>query len=257
MTLMEVCTRGKWENLLEMNMKLFIFHLVSKTNQLNLKNSEALTKEEQTIKLMENPYDVICPVKILQFYKGRCHPNASRFFAKIVVGERNIAKLKKEFPKKTIWYHPAADGNTPCNIGHNQISKFMKILGVIIGVDNVDKFTNHGLCGYGITKMHQARVPLAQRMKFARHKCEQSQIPYARLTKDGFIEAQLALRGVNGTSDKIGAETNAKLKESNKRKIKMSKTCKLNEIPPKIVSTPPQIDDQSVLSDTTNSEKSC
>ena len=95
----------------------------------------------------------------------------------------------------------------------------MKSLGKIIGVDNVDKFTNHALRGYAITKMHAARVPLAMRMKFARHSCEQSQIPYARLTNDGFIEAQLALRGVNGTTDKVIAATNEVMKESNKRKF--------------------------------------
>jgi hypothetical protein len=56
------------------------------------------------------------------------------------------------------------------------------------------------------------------RMKFARHSCEKSQIPYARLTNDGFVQAQLALRGVNGTADKVVAKTNADMQQSNKRK---------------------------------------
>jgi hypothetical protein len=39
----------------------------------------------------------------------------------------------------------------------------MKTLGGMIGVDILERFTNHALRGYGITKMHQARVPLAMR----------------------------------------------------------------------------------------------
>jgi hypothetical protein len=188
----------------------------SKTNRLSLKNSEALTKKDQTIELAENPTDVICPVKVIRFYKEHCHPDAVKFFAKVGT-QKNISQWKHQF-KKDVWFHPAKEGQTQCNVGHNKISSFMKTLGGMIGVDNLERFTNHALRGYGITKMHQARVPLAMRMKFARHRCEQSQVPYARLTKDGFIEAQLALRGVDSTSDKISATVNAQLKESNKRK---------------------------------------
>lgn len=190
----------------------------SKTNPLNLDNPEALSKKDQVIEVAENPFDVICAVKLLRFYKERCHPAAVKFFAKIA-NKKDMVQYRKEFPtKKEIWYKPSAIGATHNNIGHNKISGFMKTLGGIIGVANVEKFTNHALRGYAITKMHVARVPLTMRMKFARHSCEKSQIPYARLTNDGFIQAQLALRGVNGTTDLVEAETNNAMKESNKRK---------------------------------------
>ena len=190
----------------------------SKTNPLNLDNPEALSKEDQAIEIAENPFDVICAVKLLRFYKDHCHPNAVKFFAK-VASHKDKIQYKVDFPnKKDIWYKPAAIGLTQNNVGHNKIAGFMKTLGQIIGVDNIDKFTNHALRGYAITKMHVARVPLTMRMKFARHSCEKSQIPYARLTNDGFIQAQLALRGVNGTADMVVAETNSAIQKSNNRK---------------------------------------
>ena len=190
----------------------------SKTNQLNLDNPEALSKKDQVIEIAENPYDIICPVKLLRFYKDRCHPEAFKFFAK-VASVKESAQYRKECPDKMdIWYKPAATGASQNNVGHNKIAGFMKKLGSLIGVANVEKFTNHGLRGYAITKMHVARVPLTMRMKFARHSCEKSQIPYARLTNDGFVQAQLALRGVNGTADTVVAKTNEAMHQSNKRK---------------------------------------
>jgi hypothetical protein len=89
---------------------------------------------------------------------------------------KDKVKYRKDFPnKKDIWFKPATPGSTQNNLGHNTISTgFMKALGAIIGVDNVEKFTSHALRGYALTKMPVACVPLAMRMKFARHRCEKS-----------------------------------------------------------------------------------
>jgi hypothetical protein len=201
----------------------------SKTNQLSLDNPAALSKKDQVIEIAENPFDIVCPVKLLRFYKDRCHPQAIKFFAKVAT-DKDRTQYKKDFKGKDIWYKPSEIGKTQNNVGHNKITGFMKRLGGIIGVANVEKFTNHGLRGYAITKMHVARVPLTMRMKFARHSCEKSQIPYARLTNDGFVQAQLALRGVNGTADKVVAKTNADMQQSNKRKLEANKSVSQIEI---------------------------
>ena len=89
----------------------------SKTNQLNLKNPIALSKDDQSLEIAENPYDVICPVKVLRFYKDRCHPHAVRFFGK-VASDKDKKDYKLQFPLKDIWYRPVSHGSTQNNLGH-------------------------------------------------------------------------------------------------------------------------------------------
>ena len=72
------------------------------------------------------------------------------------------------------------------------------------------------------------------------------------MTKEGFLETQLALQGVNGTTDKVAAVSNTVFKDSNKCKAKLSKMNDKNsnkiQVIPKTVSMPPQDDVESVLS---------
>jgi hypothetical protein len=83
----------------------------SKTNQLSLDNPAALSKKDQVIEVAENPFDIVCPVKLLRFYKDRCHPQAVKFFAKVAT-DKDRTQYKKDFPDKgkDIWYKPSEIG---------------------------------------------------------------------------------------------------------------------------------------------------
>jgi hypothetical protein len=72
----------------------------SKTNQLSLDNPTALSKKDQVIEIAENPYDIICPVKLLRFYKDRCHPQAFKFFAKVATLSKKQSSTKMRFQTK-------------------------------------------------------------------------------------------------------------------------------------------------------------
>jgi hypothetical protein len=53
---------------------------VYKTQQVNLDNPLAPTKEECVLEVTSNPYDSLDPVKILQFFHEQCHPDAKRWY---------------------------------------------------------------------------------------------------------------------------------------------------------------------------------
>jgi len=168
-----------------------------KTNKLSLCNVTTCPTAHQYIKVCGDPSDkVLDPVKFLDFYFSKCHPESTRFFDKIAT-----EKQKLQFQKEglgDIWYKNAQSDNTNSVVGINAIRTMTKKVAEIAGFENWEKCTNHGNRAHALTKMIENGAPLEDRMIFMRrHKSANSQQPYARPTAKREANRHLALRADN------------------------------------------------------------
>jgi len=171
-----------------------------KTNKLSLLNVTTRPIQHQYIKVAGDPTDTVFdPVKFLDHYFSKCHPESTRFFGKIA-----SEKQKAEFVREghgDIWYCNAHSSKSNSVIGINQIRSMTKTVAELAGFDSWEKCTNHGNRAYALTKMIEAGAPLEDRMIFMRHKSANSQQPYARSTATRETNRHLALRASSTVDD--------------------------------------------------------
>jgi len=164
-----------------------------KTNKLSLSNVMTCPVSHQYIKVCGDPTDkILDPVKFLDFYFSKCHPDSSRFFGKIAT-ERQKAQFHKQ-GLGDMWYVNAQSLNSNSVVGINTIRTMTKKVAEIAGFDNGEKCTNHGNRAHALTKMIENGAPLEDRMVFMRHTSANSQQPYVRPTAAREVNKHLALR---------------------------------------------------------------
>ena len=174
-----------------------------KTNKLSLTTVNARPTDYQCFKVCEVPSDIIlCPVRAMDFYFSKCHPDSQRFFGKIATPRQRI-KYQRE-GLGDIWYVEANSNNSNSVVGKGTISKMTKKVAELAGFDDWEQCTNHGNRAHAVTKMIEAGVPLEDRMIFCRHKSANSQQPYARVTVGREITRHRGLQAtaVDLTDDK-------------------------------------------------------
>jgi len=125
----------------------------SKCKQLKL-NSTRLTRDEDVIlSFVEDPDLDWDPFRIFCFYIDHCHPQATKFYARIIKQGCNEAKTLKQQFGKDIWCAESGPSATRSNwnMGPSKHRSLCKEIVRLSGADNWDSCTGHALRALCIT----------------------------------------------------------------------------------------------------------
>jgi len=150
-----------------------------KMKQLKLGSTTMSSDQEQVFTIAEDPNnDVFCPWKIYQLYLSRCHPNATKFYAKPFTPKQR-EDWKAEHGTD-VWYMAASPGCSNYNLGHVKLASYHKRLAQMCGVDNWEKVTGHALRTLIINTMKLAGSNPMEIANAVRQKSLNAQMTYNR-----------------------------------------------------------------------------
>jgi len=165
----------------------------SKTQQLNLKKVIIERNENVLLTWVEDPtHKVWCPVRHWKFYLSKCHPEAKKFYGRILRGAPG--NTPKQVPKndvteydrickevgKDVWF--AASGVTANNLGHNPIGNHCTQLAKDIGIVHWQRVTGHAFRALSITRCLEQGLSATETAFKARHASVEAQRHYAQET---------------------------------------------------------------------------
>jgi len=153
----------------------------SKVGQLNLKNTKVKEQNDIVLTFVEDPvHDCWDPFQVFCFYLDKCHPQAKKFYARIIrSGGDEAQRLAKAFGKD-IWYAESGTGRTNWNMGPTKHRSLCTDIAKLSGVDDYTKCTGHALRALCITHCIGARLSAADVAAKVRHAAINSSKTYAQ-----------------------------------------------------------------------------
>ena len=125
-------------------------------------DKKEFTEKEQ--RLYEQPDDPRCPLKSLELYLDKLHPNSNAFFQQARPGQQD-----------EIWYNGRP-------VGTNTLAKFMPQISSQAKLSRI--YTNHCIRATSITCLSASGVDATDIIGLTGHKTSQSLIPYQRKVGD-------------------------------------------------------------------------
>jgi hypothetical protein len=169
-----------------------------KANQLKLGNTSLPVEAMKLHTVAEDPSNgVFDPVAIVSKYLDRCHPKATKFYAKVAT-KAQVASYVKLYGKD-VWYCPSSPATSNYNLGPSKLRSNHKELAKLCGCKDWEQMTGHGLRALIINTLKVNGVNAMEVAQAARHKSLNSQNSYNRAT-DAATETnkQSALRPAAG-----------------------------------------------------------
>jgi hypothetical protein len=124
--------------------------------------------------------EVFDPYAIVKKYLDHCHPNATKFYAKVAT-KTQIASYVKEYGKD-VWYCPSSPATSNYNLGPSKLRSNHKELAKLCGCKDWEQMTGHGLRALIINTLKVNKVSALEVAQSARHKSVNSQLSYNRPT---------------------------------------------------------------------------
>ena len=149
----------------------------SKTAQLKLKNARLPADQDVMLPFSEDPqHDCWCPFQIFCFYISKCHPNAKKFYARVVKpGCEEAKNLKKAFNRE-ICFAESGPGRSNWNLGPTKHRELCKLIAKKSGVDKWESCTGHALRALCISWCICQGLAAADVAAKVRHSCIKSQL---------------------------------------------------------------------------------
>ena len=121
-----------------------------KMTELGFNTPKVAPDSTHLLTCVETPKDLVFdPVKVLDFYIERCHPEAITFLAKAGT-PKQIARWSSEY-KREIWYGPAKPTGSAYKLGEKTITSNFKQWSFLAGAEHWEKCTGHGARALCIT----------------------------------------------------------------------------------------------------------
>ena len=155
----------------------------SKTNQLNMKNTRLPVDQDVLLTFVEQPeHDCFDPFATFCHFVNHCHPNAKKFYGRLVrQGDRyEGGKLEKEFGRP-VWYAESGMGRerSNWNLGPTKHRELCKRIAFLAGADDWKKCTGHSRRALCITKCIGSNLTAVDVAAKVRHASLNSQKDYA------------------------------------------------------------------------------
>ena len=153
----------------------------SKTNQLNLNNTKLPVDEDVSLAFTEQPWhDCFDPCAIWCFYIAHVHPNAKKFYGRIVKQGPKLegGKLQKEFGRP-VWFAESGHGRTNWNLGPTKHRQLCQKIAMLAGVANWEACTGHALRALCIAHCVASKMTAVDVAAKVRHKSLNGQKDYA------------------------------------------------------------------------------
>ena len=152
----------------------------SKAKQLKLKQTRLPKDEAVLLTFVEDPHhDCWCPFQVFCYYFSKCHPNAKKFYGRIVKpGGVEEKRLKNEF-KKDVWHAESGKGSN-WNMGPTKHRDLCREVARLAGVDRWEDCTGHALRALCVTHCICAGLSAADVAAKVRHASMNSQVTHAQ-----------------------------------------------------------------------------
>jgi hypothetical protein len=170
-----------------------------KMKQLKLGSTTMSAEQQQYYTIAEDPNNTIfCPWKLVSFYLSRCHPNATKFYAKAMT-KSQITKYMEDNNGTIVWYHASDPGKGNYNLGKSTLAQKHKELAKLCGVDEWEKVTGHALRTLIINTMKVAGANPMEIANAVRQKSLNAQMTYNRNMHGSEANKATALRPKAGS----------------------------------------------------------
>ena len=145
-----------------------------------MKNTKIKEQNDVILTFVEDPvHDCWDPFQVFCFYLDKCHPQAKKFYARIIKpGGAEAKNLKAAFGKE-IWFAESGAGRTNWNMGPTKHRNLCTEIAVLSGVDDYSKCTGHALRALCITHCIGAGLSAADVAAKVRHAAINSSKTYA------------------------------------------------------------------------------
>jgi len=175
----------------------------SKMGQLNLKNTKIKEKKDVALTFVEDPlHDCWNLFQVFCFCLGHCHPQAKKFYARVVkpCGEK-AQRLSRIFGKDS-WFAESGHGRTNWNMGHAKLRNLCTEIAKLSGVDDFGKCAGHALRALCVAHCVGAGLSAADVAAKVRHSANQQQQDARRRVQ----QAQGQPNGMHESKPKVGVQ---------------------------------------------------
>lgn len=153
----------------------------SKAKQLKLKCTRLPKDEDVLLTFVEDPrHDCWCPFQVFCFYVDKCHPLATKFYARFVKVDGEEEKILKKTYGKEIWFAESGPKRSNWNMGPTKHRDLCKDVARLAGVQRWEDCTGHALRALCITHCICSGLSAADVAAKVRHASLNSQTSYAQ-----------------------------------------------------------------------------